>query len=267
MNITGLNTLPVGRVGDSYRADLSVTGGIEPYVWTSPDIPAWLTLDRDQGTITGTPNQAGTSNFTVQVVDHQNETCTAHSFITVNGKERWQLPAFITHMGNWLALYALALPFLGYLPIVAFTLASPGSRWTHLAVGSLTSLTAFIIGCFVGFLFATPRVVSSGQLKAAGVSLGSNLAEVSDWLTKLLLGAGLVQLTHLGAPIGSLIDHVAIGLQNPSVTGGPTPSAEVMAGLIIFGYAVLGLLEGYVVTSVWYPKKLIDLAGAINKLP
>jgi hypothetical protein len=35
---------------------------------------------------------------------------------------------------------------------------------------------------------------------------------VSDWLTKLLLGAGLVQLTRLGAPISQLIDSVAAGL-------------------------------------------------------
>ncbi len=186
--------------------------------------------------------------------------------ITVSGKRRWQLPGFITHKSSWLALYALILPVLGYVPVAIFTLASPGSRWSHLAVGTLTCLTAFIIGCFVGFLFATPRVVSAGQLKAAGVTLGSNLAEVSDWLTKLLLGAALVQLTHLGAPIGSLIDHVALGLQNPSATGGPTSSAKVMAGLIIFGYAFLGLLEGYVVTSVWYPQKLISLAGAVNQL-
>jgi hypothetical protein len=40
----------------------------------------------------------------------------------------------------------------------------------------------------------------------------TNLAEISDWLTKLLLGAGLVSLTKLGKPLSELIDNVARGL-------------------------------------------------------
>lgn len=40
-----------------------------------------------------------------------------------------------------------------------------------------------------------------------------------------------------------------------------------MGGLIILGYTVLGLLESYVVTSVWYPKKLAALADAVEHLP
>jgi len=170
-------------------------------------------------------------------------------------------------MTTWLAVVALAAPVFGYASIVGYIFASPGARWAHLAIGTLIALAAFLAGGLIGFILATPRVVSSGQLKGAGVSLGSNLAEVSDWLTKLLLGAGLVDLTHLGGPIASLIDRVAVGLQNPAAAGQATLDAKVMAGLIILGYTVLGLLEAYVVTSVWYPKKLAALADAIDHLP
>lgn len=83
----------------------------------------------------------------------------------------------------------------------------------------------------------------------------SNLAEVSDWLTKLLLGAGLVSLTKLGEPIGRLIDTVARGLESPTVST-LTGSATTFAGALLFGFTALGFLQGYVVTTLWYGRRL-----------
>ena len=122
----------------------------------------------------------------------------------------------------------------------------------------LTGLAAFLIGCLAGFLFGIPRAVSSGLLRqqagTTGYAPSSNLAEVSDWLTKLLLGAGLVQLTHLGPPIANLIDHVASGLHGPA---GSSQAATVMAGAILFGYTAIGLLDSYVMTTMWYQDRII----------
>jgi hypothetical protein len=127
----------------------------------------------------------------------------------------------------------------------------------------LTALAALLAGCFSGFLFGIPKIVSSGQLRqskgSSAYTPSSNLAEVSDWLTKLLLGAGLVQLTHLGAPIAQFIDTVAGGLQAATPGAGPSETAKVMAGAILFGYVIIGFLDGYVVTTVWYQKKIASL--------
>jgi hypothetical protein len=127
----------------------------------------------------------------------------------------------------------------------------------------LTALAAFLSGCVAGFLFGIPRVVSSGQLRhdrgSQAYTPSTNLAEVSDWLTKLLLGAGLVQLTRLGAPIGHLIDTVAAGLTPAAAPTVPSSAAKVMAGAILFGYAAFGLLDAYVVTTMWYRQKLEKL--------
>ncbi len=70
------------------------------------------------------------------------------------------------------------------------------------------------------------------------------------------MGAGLVQLTHLGAPIGALINHVADALHPFAAY---VEAAKVVAGAIIFGYIAIGLLAGYVVTTMWYRKKLANL--------
>jgi hypothetical protein len=63
-----------------------------------------------------------------------------------------------------------------------------------------------------------------------------------------------VSLTKLGGPIGRLIDNVAAGL-GPSITG----SSSVMAGAVLFGYSVIGFLDGFIITTVWYQKKLTEL--------
>jgi len=130
----------------------------------------------------------------------------------------------------------------------------------------LTAVAAFLSGCLIGFLFGIPRVVSSGQLrhdkKPQAYVPSTNLAEVSDWLTKLLLGAGLVQLTHLGGPIAHLVDTVAAGLTPAGAQPFPSSAAKVMAGAILFGYAAIGLLNAYVVTTVWYQQKLTGLTGS-----
>lgn|SRR5712691_6831474 len=59
-----------GRVGESYRARVTVTGGDTP-VWNVPSgkLPAGLKLNTRTGVITGVPVRAGSFGFTVSVRD------------------------------------------------------------------------------------------------------------------------------------------------------------------------------------------------------
>jgi hypothetical protein len=65
------STLPAANIGVSYTATLAVTGGQSPYTFaiTTGSLPAGLTLNSATGTISGTPNAAGTFTFTVTVTD------------------------------------------------------------------------------------------------------------------------------------------------------------------------------------------------------
>jgi hypothetical protein len=172
-------------------------------------------------------------------------------------------------------ILAVSLPLLGLIGIVVYT--EGGSR---LGVGFLAAVAATAVGLLFGLLFGVPRYVSSGQArlaakkppagdgeqgaKAADTSSSAdatggmfapstNLAEVSDWLTKLLLGAGLVSLTKLGAPLAHLVDSVGAGL---SPSGVATDSSKLVAGSIIFGFTALGFLYGYMLTTTWYKQAL-----------
>ena len=249
--------LPPAVEGKRYVAALDATGGAPPYKWTISGAPDGLILDPKTGSITWPRPTAGTARFAVQAADNDKHTDGGNFTIPIRRARWWER---LFHVGTWLSLLALGIPALGGLWIVIYAFATPGSHLSYLGVGMSTALAAFLSGCLIGFLFGIPRVVSSGQLRqqADSYSPSSNLAEVSDWLTKLLLGAGLVQLTHLATPISHLIDFIAAGLTAPIATG-PSSAAKVMAGSILFGYAVIGMLDSYVVTTVWYQNKLEEL--------
>jgi hypothetical protein len=199
------------------------------------------------------------------------------------GKSRTFFETFLnSSTTQWLAVLSLGIPLLMAVWILVYSLATPGTHASYLGTGMLVGLASLLAGCLAGFLFGVPRVVSSGQFRhsqtsqlepggqgpttaasgpagsggAGAVTPSSNLAEVSDWLTKLLLGAGLVQLTHLGRPIGQLVDAVAAGLFSASAVGAAASGAKVMAGAILFGFAFAGFLDGYVVTTTWYQRRL-----------
>jgi uncharacterized protein (TIGR03437 family) len=65
------SSLPNGSVGVAYSQTLTNSGGTSPFTWSvsSGSLPGGLTLTPSTGLISGTPNTAGTSNFSVTVKD------------------------------------------------------------------------------------------------------------------------------------------------------------------------------------------------------
>src|ERR1035441_9456128 len=78
-------SLPSGTAGIAYSATLAAAGGVYPYTWslTSGTLPDGLHLNASTGAITGTPTTAGTSNFTVQVVDSETPPATASAPLSI----------------------------------------------------------------------------------------------------------------------------------------------------------------------------------------
>jgi hypothetical protein len=78
--------LPHGKVGSTYTANFSATGGQPPYSWslapTSPGLPPGLFLGSD-GTLAGTPTQDGTFDFTIMLTDSGGRTVDRPYFITI----------------------------------------------------------------------------------------------------------------------------------------------------------------------------------------
>lgn len=278
---------------ERWSATFSAIGGTPPYQWglaPGSTWPAGLSPDPVQDSptalkVSGSPLSTGITRFTLQAVDNEGQESRADFYFAVHSKVfrrsgqpkmagltiqarpmAWwrQRLESLRHISNWLlAALGVGVPTLGTIWVAVYAFSTAGPHWTYLGTATLLSLAAFLCGCLTGFLFGIPRVVSSGELrqeKAVATSTpeytpSTNLAEVSDWLTKLLLGAGLVQLTHLGAPIAHLIDHVGASLYAPPAS---EKTAVTMAGALLIGYAVVGLLDGYVVTTMWYQKRIAN---------
>lgn len=123
----------------------------------------------------------------------------------------------------------------------------------------------FGVGVLVGFLFGIPRVVQ-GQNRAADPAKGNyqqrvntNLEEISDWLTKIIVGLGLVQLRTVPGHLHRAAQWMARSFV-PQLTDDKTlPEAAVsFAGAFIVFFSILGFLGGYLATRLY-------LSGAFGR--
>jgi hypothetical protein len=77
--------LPGGEINVAYNASVTAGGGLGAYTWSlnSGSLPIGLTLNAATGLIQGNPTTAGTSPFTVKVMDTNGDIATASLNITI----------------------------------------------------------------------------------------------------------------------------------------------------------------------------------------
>lgn len=137
--------------------------------------------------------------------------------------------------------------------------------WLGICAGTATKvmlwvMTFLVAGGLVGFLFGIPKssaVTAGGEKNDNGdVSHGSdrggrpntNLEEVSDWLTKIIVGLSLVHLKDISAYVFKISQIVAASLTTESV---PAQSDVSVAMALVIGFLVLGFLFGYLYTRLF----------------
>ncbi|MBP9762782.1 putative Ig domain-containing protein [Patescibacteria group bacterium] len=89
LEILNGETLTNGRVNNAYNVDLYATGGTTPYRWNlslGSNLPPGLTLttSNNLGQLRGTPTAAGTYNFSVKLLDVNDNSITKTFSLTVN---------------------------------------------------------------------------------------------------------------------------------------------------------------------------------------
>ena len=187
-------------------------------------------------------------------------------------KKRWVPPELRT---LYQALQCILLAFA--IGIIAVLIVAVGTdRWVDGIVaksagkGILFAGATFAMGMLLGFLFGFPPAPNSSAPQAAGQTGGAvlqgqalqagsvtaaprsesvfentNLREISDWLTKVIVGAGLVDLTKLPPQVRKLAQYMA---EMPPY-GNSEPGGSAAVALAILGYfSSLGVLFGYVWT-------------------
>jgi hypothetical protein len=146
--------------------------------------------------------------------------------------------------------WAVASAVIGIVSLILLSVAITPHLGV-LASAFLFAIASIAAGALIGFLFGVPRSVSSdgGEESAPGslishIRANTNLEQVSDWLTKILIGATLVQLGKIPSTASRLFGAMAPAL-------GDTSSSAAFAGGIVIYFGVLGFLTGWLATRLY----------------
>jgi hypothetical protein len=133
--------------------------------------------------------------------------------------------------------------------VLGFSLNSGGGRqaFTIMFAAALMALASASLGALLGFIFAIPRELQSTEIDTDSTSTryiaNTNLEQISDWLTKIIVGVSLVQIGKLPSAIGDLSHHLAPLLGSSGASGG-------MGVVICITAVTAAFLLGYLWTRV-----------------
>lgn len=155
----------------------------------------------------------------------------------------------------------LAMISVGLISIAAYAF-SIRSDSNSLAVGSLGVLLAggcLLIGALVGFLFGIPRSLlhegdaANGEKNqvAGRYRPNTNLEQISDWLTKILVGVGLTQMAQIPNYLRDGAAYLASALGNK-------PSSAPLGLWVILYFSACGFLVGYLWTRLFLTRALAE---------
>lgn len=166
--------------------------------------------------------------------------------------------------------YALAGGF--YLASALRHLAAPASANSAARVATLWAAAYCAAGFFVGFLFGIPRVLQksnpddqNGDAKAYLQRVNTNLEQISDWLTKIIVGLGLVQLRRIPDYLGRAAEWMAQSFT--PIDGAKLSQIASVSNSIIIFFSIVGFLAGYLTTRLYLSGafRRADQAGAAGR--
>lgn len=161
-----------------------------------------------------------------------------------------------------------------------------------LGAGIIGAGASLLTGFLLGFVFCIPRTpirhdATTATAAAGGagasatspaiasasssVETNSNLVEISDWLTKIIVGVGLVELSKIPGKLNLLAAYFAAGLRtcpagtattDTTVASAATScvdSTKAFALGIIILFSTCGFLFGYLWTRLYRQRALNDL--------
>ena len=152
----------------------------------------------------------------------------------------------------------LLLTMLGIAAMAIYALQwKPPGFAKILGDGALLALASVSSGLCLGFLFGIPRTpVTTAEVNAKRYGVNTNLEQISDWLTKIIVGFGLIQLREIPGYVGRLLRRLA-----PSFGG---DSGFVLS--IVVGYSICGFLLGYLLTRLYLAAALERADSSLRKI-
>jgi len=140
-------------------------------------------------------------------------------------------------------------------------------------VGTLTAGACITVGGAIGFLFGIPRVrrldSKSDDAKKNEETLNqyeqnANLEQISDWLTKILVGVGLTQIGKIKGNFVEITTFLSQGFTENQAT-------TALFGALVIYYATIGFFLGFLWARLFLKSEFIkadrrDLTDSVSKL-
>ena len=133
-------------------------------------------------------------------------------------------------------------------------------------VALVVACSALVSGGLLGFLFGIPRTlqqegkqavqqngkagnVPKDQRQEITYAVNTNLEQISDWLTKILVGVGLTQISTFPVALREYGDYVGTGL-------GGYPNSRVFSIALLLFFLIDGFLISYLWTRLHFARAL-----------
>jgi hypothetical protein len=149
-----------------------------------------------------------------------------------------------------------------------------------LGASLLLAGASLLVGALAGFLFGIPRYRTSESAAAAAppqngaptapaspaaprrrrYESNTNLEQISDWLTKIIVGVTLTKLSSIGPRFVAMVELVRGGYGDLT----PPVGFAFVAALLVH-FAVTGFLFGYLATSLYLIRLLTILDQDIDR--
>ncbi|MCE5206015.1 MAG: hypothetical protein LLF80_07945 [Porphyromonadaceae bacterium] len=127
--------------------------------------------------------------------------------------------------------------------------------WDFFGLLLILSLASLLLGVLFGFLFGIPKLNRNydprgDEGRTTKYTPNTNLEDVSDWLTKIIIGVTLTQLTKIPGYLQSIADYILVDSNCDSLNcnfGRP-----VTISLLIY-FFIAGFTAGYYYTRLFLP--------------
>ncbi|MFI5099242.1 MAG: hypothetical protein ACHQE5_01810 [Actinomycetes bacterium] len=149
--------------------------------------------------------------------------------------------------------------------LIIFLYCLPLSGWPELlgalGAGLMASGAALASGALVGLLFGVPRSAGVDHKSASpsGYLANTNLEVIADWLTKIIVGVGLVQFKAIAAAVVAVSAALAASFRDNPNSGTTVFGASLLLAAFLVGFLYIYLLARTVL-PFW-----LEAAGRADK--
>jgi hypothetical protein len=184
-----------------------------------------------------TPTPIEDEFLAAKVEERRPDEVTARSLLP-----RVSIPEWMSRRGLFAAVCAAALA-----PLLIEAWQYPLSAWSTLL---LWAGAFFMSGAILGFLFGVPHAtILSDEPQDMGhkrpeIRKDTNLETVSDWLTKIFIGAALINLKNIPGKMSEIAAYVATGL--------PGEHKEPFTMAIIIYFTLAGFLAAFIGVRAYF---------------